>query len=116
LQRLQKTTSFQLPPYYLLAPTVPSPFARTLDASLDAVVEWNIVHGGSPGIQGIINALQRPVDHTTNWPSLLDNVISKNSKGEARKLVEELLFLITRTLLPEQIAENRILMGKLYDR
>lgn len=33
-----------------------------------------------------------------------------------RFLLEEFLFLVTRTLLPEQIAENRLAMGRLYDR
>jgi hypothetical protein len=38
------------------------------------------------------------------------------TQGEARNTVEELLFLLTRTLLPEQIAENRLIMGRLYDK
>lgn len=33
-----------------------------------------------------------------------------------RGLLEELVFLVTRTLLPEQIAENRAAMSRLYDR
>jgi hypothetical protein len=33
-----------------------------------------------------------------------------------RILVEELIFLITRTLLPEQITENRLAMRRLYER
>lgn len=33
-----------------------------------------------------------------------------------RILLQELVFLITRTLLPEQIAENRAAMARLYDK
>ena len=38
------------------------------------------------------------------------------TQGTSRLLVEEVLFLTTRTLLPEQIAENRGLLARLYER
>lgn len=39
-----------------------------------------------------------------------------NPPGRGRYLLEELLFLVTRTLLPEQVLENREAMRRLYDR
>jgi hypothetical protein len=115
-EKTQKTTRVQLPPHYFLAPTVPSPFTGTLDVSLDAIMEWNTLHGGPQGVQDLVNALQQPVDYKTDWPGLIEQVTANDEKGEARNIIEELLFLIARTLLPEQIAENRSLMGRLYDR
>jgi hypothetical protein len=41
-------------------------------------------------------------------------VYISNDKG--RELLEEILCLVTRILLPEQIAENRGLMARLYER
>jgi hypothetical protein len=52
--------------------------------------------------------LLEPVDAGTNWPVLLH--------GTQRAVVEELLFLVTRTLLPEQVKENRDAVGRMYER
>jgi hypothetical protein len=100
----------QLADHYFLPPTVPSPYTGTLDASLDAIMSWGVLYGSTPGVQGLITALQEPVKKTTDWPFLLSAV------NNARYITEELLFLVTRTLLPEQVTENRGLMRRLYDR
>jgi hypothetical protein len=116
-EKTQKTTrEVQLPPHYFLAPTVPSPFTGTLNASLDAILEWNTLHGGPKGVQGLVTALQQPVDYTTDWPYLIEQAVSNNEHDLARNIIEELLFLLTRTLLPEQIVENRSIVGRLYDK
>ncbi|KAF1845002.1 uncharacterized protein K460DRAFT_405282 [Cucurbitaria berberidis CBS 394.84] len=106
--------------HYTLPPTVPSPFTGTLEASLDAVLAWG--HEHTNGTQKIVNALLREVDSMTNWPILLRGMLidcddgDDEATGRGRRLLEELLFLVTRTLLPEQIAENRAAMARLYDR
>ncbi|KAF1352737.1 hypothetical protein EJ07DRAFT_159179 [Lizonia empirigonia] len=104
----------RIPPHYLLAPTVPSPFAGTLESSLDAILFWKRSH---PLTTKVADVLLRPVSETTNWPSLLPTLFGSVSALEAdlgRLLLEDLLFLVTRTLLPEQIAENRAAMARLY--
>lgn len=105
----------EIPAHFHLQPTVPSPFAGTLEASLDAILAWGRVHAG---IQAVVDTLLREVDNLTNWPELLlRTMIEGDSRsGRGRYLIEELLFLVTRTLLPEQIAENRLAMGSMYDR
>lgn len=63
--------------------------------------------------------LLNDVTTSTNWPALLDSTIGASStldRKTSRLLLEEFLFLITRTLLPEQIAENRFAMSRLYDK
>ncbi|KAJ8107944.1 hypothetical protein OPT61_g8515 [Boeremia exigua] len=106
----------RIPPHYLLAPTVPSPFTGTLEASLDAILHWGTLHAATTPVK---EELLRPVRTSTNWPVLLSSTIGASSTLEhnmARMLLEEFVFLITRILLPEQIAENRLAMGRLYDR
>jgi hypothetical protein len=94
--------------------TIPSPFPGTLDASLDAILSFAQEFSNKKSMQPVIDTLLRTVDAATNWPVLLRGVYVHNAKG--RDLVEELLFLVTRTLLPNQIAENRARMGRLYER
>ncbi|KAF2130325.1 hypothetical protein P153DRAFT_265728, partial [Dothidotthia symphoricarpi CBS 119687] len=105
------------PAHYLLPPTIPSPFTGTLDASLDAIADFGAKYAGT---QGVTNALLEEVDTRTNWPILLRAMITKGDSngptGRGRFLLETFLFLVTRTLLPEQIAENRDLMARLYER
>lgn len=101
-----------LPSYYTLPPTVPSPFTGSLETSLDAILTFGTLH---PSIQPIIDTLLHPVCLTTNWPLLLTTFLA-SSANNPRSVVEDLLFLVTRTLLPEQIAENRALMARLYER
>jgi hypothetical protein len=111
----QKATAAKLSAHYYLAPTFPSPFTGTLNASLDAIQDWSRIHGGTKGVQGIVDTLLREVDCTTDWPALLRG-IEDVPAGQLRYVVEELLFLVTRTLLPEQIRQNRMLMARLYER
>ena len=106
----------RIPPHYFLAPAVPSPFVGDLEASLDAILHWGQLH---PATTPVKETLLRPVSTSTNWPSILSNSFGTPSTLDqklARFLLEEFVFLITRTLLPEQIAENRLAMGRLYDR
>ncbi|KAG9189128.1 hypothetical protein G6011_05996 [Alternaria panax] len=106
-----------LPRHYFLPPTFPSPFEGNPEKSLDAIQEWGRLHAVAKseigtdhkGIQPIIDALLRPVDNKTDWPFLLQHI------QPLRYLLEELLFLLTRTLLPEQIVQNRNLMARLYN-
>ena len=106
----------RIPPHYSLPPTVPSPFTGSLEASLDAVLEW----GSQPsnaGTQCLVDALLRPVDPHTNWPLLLRSVyIDAEEHTHHRDVLESFICLLTRTLLPEQIAENRTLTSRLYER
>ncbi|KAH6633319.1 hypothetical protein C7974DRAFT_452582 [Boeremia exigua] len=110
------TQQSHTPPHYFLAPTVPSPFYGSLEASLDAILHWGTLH---PATTPVKEELLRPVTTSTNWPSLLTSTIGVASTLDhtlARFLLEEFVFLTTRILLPEQIAENRLAMGRLYDR
>jgi hypothetical protein len=73
-------------------------------------------------IQTITTTLLRPVSSHTNWPSLLHTLSFSHVTTAAaaaplqpRYVSEDLLFLLTRTLLPEQIVENRKYMARLYD-
>lgn len=100
-----------LPNHYTVPPTVPSPFTGTLDASLDAILHFKTLHSE---LQGIANTLLRPVHPFTDWPGLLRSIYLHDANG--RLMLEEVLCLVTRTLLPEQIAENRDYMARLYDR
>ncbi|OAL53687.1 hypothetical protein IQ07DRAFT_640733 [Pyrenochaeta sp. DS3sAY3a] len=104
-----------LPEHYGYAPTVPSPFEGTLEASLDAILLWGAMYADT---QAVVYTLLQPVDRTTDWPGLLRGMLVNGDKpaGRGRFLLEELLFLVTRTLLPEQITENRLAMGRLYER
>lgn len=104
-----------LPAHYTLPPTAPSPFTGTINASLDAILIWGSRYANT---QTIVDTLLREVNTSTNWPHLLRAMYltSNAPPGRVRYLLEELLFLVTRTLLPEQIAENRATMARLYDR
>ncbi|OAL06332.1 hypothetical protein IQ06DRAFT_362611 [Phaeosphaeriaceae sp. SRC1lsM3a] len=100
--------------HYSLAATVPSPFTGTLDASLDLILDFGREHAdANAGVQTVVDTLLRPVDSGTNWPILLRGVYLR-AKG--REMLEEILFLVTRTLLPEQVAENREMMARMYER
>ncbi|KAF1911460.1 hypothetical protein BDU57DRAFT_402030, partial [Ampelomyces quisqualis] len=102
--------SSNIPSCYALPPTTPCPFAGTLEASLDAVLEFSRIYRG---LSGVVSALLQPVDTSTNWPSLLRAVYSTD---QGRSKIDEILFLVTRTLLPEQVKENRAAMGRMYER
>jgi hypothetical protein len=104
----------RIPPHYGLPPTVPSPFTGSLEASLDAILEWG---SQQPDAQCVVDALLQTVVSSTNWPLLLRTMyLNGEETGRSRELMDSFLFLVTRTLLPEQIAENRNLMARLYDR
>ncbi|RYO20487.1 hypothetical protein AA0111_g9967 [Alternaria arborescens] len=96
-----------LPAHYLLPPTHPSPYEGSLERSLDAIQDWGRLHMSANGVtQGKL-------------PSLvcyeLYASIRDGPPEHRRDMIEELLFLLTRTLLPEQIVENRGLMARLYN-
>ncbi|KZM28501.1 hypothetical protein ST47_g366 [Ascochyta rabiei] len=106
----------RIPAHYFLAPTVPNPFSGTLEASLDATLHWSRTH---PAANAIANTLLEPVSTSTNWPAILSASFGSTSTLDSklgRFLLEDFLFLVTRTLLPEQIAENRAAMARLYDK
>jgi hypothetical protein len=105
------TNHTRLPPPYILPPTVPSPFEGTLEASLDAILEMARIH---PEMLPLCTILLRDVDRSTDWRFLFTTILRENANGKGRELLEELLFLVTRKLLPEQIAENRDLMRRMY--
>ena len=65
-------------------------------------------------MQNLIDTLLKPVDTKTNWCVVVYS-IRAGPPEQRRDLIEELLFLLTRTLLPEQIVENRGLMARLYN-
>ncbi|KAI4942842.1 hypothetical protein J4E91_009762 [Alternaria rosae] len=102
---------------YYLPPTIPSPFTGTLEASLDAIQACGRIHSnvGTKGLHPLIDTLLKPVDNKTDWPALFSQLEDRPA-GRFRYLCEELLFLVTRTLLPEQIVQNRALMARLYDK
>lgn len=106
----------RIPPHYFLAPTVPSPFAGTLEASLDAILRWGTLH---PATTRVRDELLRPVSTSTDWPALLDSALGASSSldwASSRFLLEEFVVLLTRTLFPEQVAQSRAAMGRLYER
>ena len=111
----QSTT--ELPPHYTLPPTFPSPYSGTLDASLDAILAWGQRGSVLRSVQRLVSTLLEEVNSRTNWGSLLDAVYDTPGilPQYARYVITELLFLVTRTLLPEQIAENRGALGRLYE-
>ena len=102
-----------VPPEYQLAPTVPPPFARTLIASLDAILVFNSIY---PQLHPLTNPLLQKVDRKTNWVEICYEVLEahEDKPAQGRYLLVEFLFLITRTLLPEQVAENRKFMYRMY--
>ena len=104
-----------LPSHYTLPPTVPSPFTGKLDAALDAILSFNQKYTHVRGVQAVTDALLREVNPKTNWAELLLG-ISDQPAGTTRILWTELLFLVSRTLLPELIAENRAYLFRLYER
>ncbi|KAJ4295360.1 hypothetical protein N0V90_007372 [Kalmusia sp. IMI 367209] len=103
----------QAPAHYFLEPTTPSPFAGTLDASLDAILEFGRVY---PQTLVVMDVLRNDVDPKTNWTALLIAMLElkKEREPDGRHILEEILFLVTRTLLPEQIAQNRAIMCQMY--
>jgi len=118
--------NFQLPAYWALTPTVPCPFSGTLEASLDAILEWGRQWGGGKAgaeVCNIVATLLGDVDPRTNWPVIIRGLFLNAGRESAamqilyggRQLAEELLFLATRTLLPEQIVENRGALARVYD-
>ncbi|KAF2643624.1 hypothetical protein P280DRAFT_394758, partial [Massarina eburnea CBS 473.64] len=92
---------------------VPSPFSGTLEASLDAILVFTSLY---PELRHLTTPLLKDVDRQTDWPKLCRLVLSEHEElpARSRHLLEELLFLVTRTLLPEQIIENRRLMYRAY--
>ena len=63
----------------------------------------------------VVDALLRPVVASTNWAVLLSPFIApENVRG--RETLHSLVFLLTRSLLPNQIAQNRALLALLYER
>jgi hypothetical protein len=65
-------------------------------------------------MQNLIDTLLKPVDTKTNWCVVVYSICAGPPEYR-RDLIEELLFLLPRTLLPEQIVENRGLMARLYN-
>ncbi|XP_014557143.1 hypothetical protein COCVIDRAFT_26178 [Bipolaris victoriae FI3] len=109
------TTTTKLPAYYSLAPSVPSPFTGSLETSLDAILAFGQLYAAIPGVTPLVTALLEPVSPHTDWIGILSALETATSL-HSRYLMTELLFLLTRTLLPEQIAENRAMLERLYDR
>ncbi|KAF2689820.1 hypothetical protein K458DRAFT_474271 [Lentithecium fluviatile CBS 122367] len=101
-----------IPPAYLLPPTIPSPYTGTLEASLDAILDFTRVY---PNLRPLTAVLLADVDLTTNWPVLLQTTLKGETAENEREMLEEIMFLVTRVLLPEQVAENRALMLRLYE-
>jgi hypothetical protein len=105
----------KLPPHYFLGPTIPSPFFGTIEASLDAVLTFSQLYNGINGVQRFVTTLLEPVSQRTSWADKISE-LETATPLHARYLLTELFFLVTRTLLPEQIAENRAALARLYDR
>ena len=103
---------YTIPAHYHLPPTVPSPYSGTLDASLDAILHFNTQHSL---VSRIVTTLLEPPDSSTDWPGFFAEVYEA-PLPQARAVMEELFVLATRTLLPEQIAENRATMRRLFER
>jgi len=98
-----------IPSHYLLAPTLPRPFGNDLEGALDGILEFGRIF---PEMRAIVETLLKEPDTTTNWPLLIKEMWDSHPLG--RGLMEELLFLVTRCLLPEQISHNRALLYRLY--
>lgn len=62
----------------------------------------------------ITTVLQEAPDRRTNWPEMLKPYLAAPVDPLNKEILTDLLFMITRTLLPNQIAENRALMLDLY--
>lgn len=114
-QTPQKTATTKLPAYYSLAPTVPSPFTGSLETSLDAILAFGQLYAAIPGVTPLITKLLEPVSTDTDWVAIM-TALETATPLYAQYLMTELLFLLTRTLLPEQIAENRAMLSRLYER
>ncbi|EUC49193.1 hypothetical protein COCMIDRAFT_54242, partial [Bipolaris oryzae ATCC 44560] len=114
-QMPQKITTTKLPAYYSLAPTVPSPYIGSLEISLDAILAFGQLYATIPGVTPLVTALLEPVSPGKDWIGIV-SALETETPLHARYLMIELLFLLTRTLLPEQIAESRGILGRLYDR
>lgn len=110
---VQPQLNIAIPHYYLADPTNPSPYAGTLDASLEAILDFGRLY---PQTMSLMDVLRKDVDPSTNWMELLVGLLEQEKEQESfcRHLLEELLFLVTRTLLPEQIVQNRALMNRMY--
>ncbi|RAR07987.1 hypothetical protein DDE83_006232 [Stemphylium lycopersici] len=105
----------KIPGYYKLAPTYPSPFSGTLEASLDAILAFSSLYSGITGVSALITSLLQDPKPDVYWGLLLSQ-LTFSAPAFARHITTELFFLATRTLLPEQITENRSLLARLYDR
>lgn len=117
-QQTPQKVPLKLEPHYTLPPTIPSPFTGTLEASLDAILAWSQrICPAVESVQRLVSTLLEAVNPDTNWPSLLEEIYTTPTIEplHARDLVTELLFLVTRTLLPEQIVENRAALARLYE-
>lgn len=101
--------------HYFLLPANPSPFEGTLEASLDATLEFCRSY---PEAMPLMEVFRAPVSPLTNWTMLLEaalGVDKTDSNGKARLLLEDLFLLVARKLFPEQIAQNRKLMARMYE-
>ncbi|KAH7135778.1 hypothetical protein B0J11DRAFT_169860 [Dendryphion nanum] len=100
--------------HYQLAPTVPSPFQPDLSKSLDVLIEFARNHAD---LVTLTTTMLKAPESSTNWPQLIIKLFTREDRcsDELKMyLLEELLFLVTRTLLPDAIAMNRGLMYELY--
>jgi hypothetical protein len=104
-----------IPEHYFLSPANPSPFEGTLDASLDAILEFGRYY---PDAMAVMDVLRAPVSTSTDWKIILGTALRLDEASllpTARLLLEDIFFLVTRKLFPEQIAQNRKLMAQLYE-
>lgn len=114
-ERQDVTDRIHLPPHYFLAPTDPTPFKGTLENSLDYTLEFGRCY---PDALALMDVIRQPVTPSTNWARLLLMMFDcahDNDRPIGRLLLEDLFFLVTRLLLPEQIAQNRKLMARMYE-
>ena len=103
----------RVPPHYTLLPANPSPFEGTLEASLDAMLGFTRSY---PEAMFLMDVLRAPASTQTNWSELLETALKKPGlQPRGRLFLEDLFFLVARKLFPEQIAENRKLMARMYE-
>lgn len=100
-------TESELSPLYTLPPTVPSPYIGELHAS-----HTKLVTSGQIYSRLLVLTLDL-MKGTKGWADAL-NIFVNPSNQDDRKMLEDLLCLVTRELLPNQIVENRGLMMDLY--
>ncbi|KAF2791939.1 hypothetical protein K505DRAFT_215289, partial [Melanomma pulvis-pyrius CBS 109.77] len=117
-----KSPPSRLPPDYQLAPTVPAPFGGTLEASLDALLDFGRTF---PALQGAVTHMLEAGGTRKDWAAVFEPMLELSgglspeeqqtgAQTPGRYLLSHLLVLVTRHLLPNQIIENRALMQQLY--